>query len=120
MATTRQVAEFYKVSVDVITQLVLRNKDEISQDGYHVLKGKEMKNLVTDKMSSSKIISKKGYFLIETDGNYIRMANSTNGLFPKRAILRVGMLLRDSEVAKSGHKKSTFITQIGCFSDNRQ
>lgn len=51
-------------------------------------------------MSGTKIINKRGHFLVETADGYVKMANRSNGLFPKRAILRVGMLLRDSEVAK--------------------
>lgn len=100
MATTKQVADFYEVDVDVISQLVSRNKEEIESDGYVIKTGREMKSLVTDKMSGSKIIPKRGYYIIETLEDSIRMSNNKNGLFPKRAILRVGMLLRDSEVAK--------------------
>lgn len=34
------------------------------------------------------------------DGSLFEISNSGLVLFPKRAILRVGMLLRDSEIAK--------------------
>lgn len=100
MATTQQVADFYEVGVEVIKKIIQRNGDELRSDGYRMLTGLDVKNLVREKMSLTKIISKHGYFLVETDNGTVKMANRRNGLFPKRAILRVGMLLRDSKVAK--------------------
>ncbi|PHF25522.1 hypothetical protein COF79_15240 [Bacillus toyonensis] len=93
MATTQQVADFYGVNKKVIDNLVLKNKDEITGDGYKVIDGKDLVNLLK---RSTKIENMKGYVLI--DGN--KVGYGSNGFFPKRAILRVGMLLRDSEVAK--------------------
>ncbi|MGY2612946.1 MULTISPECIES: hypothetical protein [Bacillus] len=93
MATTQQVADFYGVNKKVIDNLVLKNKDEITGDGYKVIDGKDLVNLLK---RSTKIENMKGYVLI--DGN--KVGYGSNGFFPKRAILRVGMLLRDSDVAK--------------------
>ena len=59
-----------------------------------IVKGKEAKEvLVGDKMS---LTNCRGYF----GCNGVRFAYKNNTLFPRRAIPRVGMLLRDSEVAK--------------------
>ena len=85
MATTEQVAKYFStegkpVTEDVIKKLVERNRDEIESDGYKVTQGKEL----------SDINSLCG----------IKSRSKSLALFPKRAILRVGMLLRDSEVAK--------------------
>lgn len=85
MATTEQVAKYFStegkpVTEDVIKKLVERNRDEIESDGYKVTQGKEL----------SDIKSLCG----------IKSRSKSLALFPKRAILRVGMLLRDSEVAK--------------------
>lgn len=99
-ATSAQVAEFYEVSEDVIRMLVMNNKDEISLDGYIISTGKEIKKLVSKEDLRTNIINKRGYFLVETENGFVKMANRSNGLFPRREILRVGMLLRDSEVAK--------------------
>lgn len=93
MATTQQVADFYGVNKKVINNLVLKNKDEITGDGYKVIDGKNLVNLLK---RSAKIENMKGYVLIE--GN--KVGHGSNGFFPKRAILRMGMLLRDSDVAK--------------------
>ncbi|MEA1853021.1 hypothetical protein U9M49_07955 [Cytobacillus sp. OWB-43] len=92
MATTKQVAEFYGVSRAVISMLISNNKGEIQSDGYFTMKGREL-------VSKYNLHStpQNGYLLLE-DGSTV--AYRGTGLFPKRAILRVGMLLRDSEVAK--------------------
>ena len=82
-ATTEQVANYYMVGNDVIRQIKNRNNDELESDGVKHYSNKELKEIVNrDKLSQLKF--------------------PPNGtlLFPKRAILRVGMLLRDSEVAK--------------------
>ncbi|WP_038244973.1 hypothetical protein, partial [Virgibacillus salexigens] len=97
MATTQQVADFYEVSVDTIKTVLKRNKTELKSDGFVNGSGKFVKVNLT----STEIQQKQGYFLItDNQGNEVKVNNVRNSLFPKRAILRVGMLLRDSEVAK--------------------
>ena len=93
-ATTQQVADFYEVGLEAINSLIKDNRDEIKLDGMITPSGKETKEILVK--SSKDITNCRGYF--EVDG--IKFANRSNTLFPRRAILRVGMLLRDSEVAK--------------------
>lgn len=78
-ATTEQVAQFYEVTIEVIRQLVSRHRDELDKDGYRVLSSKEFKNLYPE--------------IGITRARYI-------AIFPRRAILRVGMLLAESNIAK--------------------
>ncbi|HBJ1650343.1 TPA: hypothetical protein LA460_000247 [Clostridium botulinum] len=93
-ATTKQVTDYYEVDYEVINKLVTRNKEELIENGLNLIKGKEIKEiLVKDKMS---VTNYRGYF--EIDGQ--RFTNNNNLLFQKRTILNVGMLLRDSKVAK--------------------
>lgn len=101
MATTQQVADFYGVSLDTIKWVVKRNRDELVTDGYNTLTGKESSDLYGDKLSLKKIETQKGKYVVTLRNNIeVSFSNRSNGFFPKRAILRVGMLLRDSEVAK--------------------
>ncbi|WP_459501111.1 BRO-N domain-containing protein [Bacillus sp. C1] len=101
LATTSQVAEFYGVDLVAINKISTRHKDELIQDGYITKYGKEIKDILgEDKMSLPKIEPKRGHFIIHYKGRQTKINYRTVGLFPKRAILRVGMLLRDSEVAK--------------------
>jgi phage antirepressor YoqD-like protein len=79
-ATTELVADFYEVDAETVKKTVQRSLDELTSDGFRVLRGDELRD-----MKSLGGISSR-----------------TPGLavFPRRAILRVGMLLRDSEIAK--------------------
>ena len=99
IAITKQVAQYYEVGEKAISSLIYDNYDEVSEDGYEVLKGKDL--------SKSHVISFKdftshraNYKFILNDGTELSVGGKGIALFPKRAILRVGMLLRDSKVAK--------------------
>ncbi|EOP64634.1 hypothetical protein IIQ_03351 [Bacillus cereus VD118] len=85
MATTKQVAAFYNVPHSTLKAVIQRNNDELEQDGMYLAKYSEIKETV--KMYNASLLeSGVGY-----RGAYV---------FPKRAILRIGMLLRDSEIAR--------------------
>jgi phage antirepressor YoqD-like protein len=78
--TTEIVADYYEVDRKTIEKLVQRNLTELSGNGYRVIEGDEL----TDMKSVCGIASR---------------ARSL-ALFSRRAILNVGQLLRDSDVAQ--------------------
>lgn len=101
MATTQQVADFYEVGLTAITAIYQRHEDELLSDGMETVTGRNLKErLVMCKMSPTKIENKPGHFVVKTSEGQVKLAHRSNRLFPRRAILRIGMLLRDSEVAK--------------------
>lgn len=77
--TTDMVAEFYGVGRETVANTVKRNRDELEEDGYRVTTRAAFEERFTMNLPSSA---------------------STIALFPRRAVLRVGMLLRDSDIAK--------------------
>lgn len=81
--TIKMVADFYEVDEVTIRQIRVRHKDELEYDGLKTVKGEELKQL------------KKGLLLDVTN-----LFASSVVLVPRRAALRFGMLLRDSEIAK--------------------
>ncbi|MEP0873601.1 hypothetical protein NDA01_27975 [Trichocoleus desertorum AS-A10] len=81
LATTEQVAEFYEVSTENTRQLLRTYRDEFEADGLKTLKGKAL-NEVRDLLSLTS-----------------KSVNAT--IWTPRAALRLGMLLRDSEIAKA-------------------
>jgi hypothetical protein len=81
--TTKMLADYYKVDMAVIRQRLEYHKEELMSDGIKRYSFKEIKALVNSENFSQYRISGQGV-----------------NLFPKRAVLRIGMLLRDSEVAK--------------------
>nr|WP_024835436.1 hypothetical protein [Clostridium sp. 12(A)] len=94
LATVRQVANYYEVGEEAIKSLVYRSRDELEKDGISSMTGKETKGFLEScNLQPSNF---RGGF--EADG--MRFSNRGNTLFPRRAILRIGMLLRDSEIAK--------------------
>ena len=82
--TTPMVAEFYEIDVDVVRQLVSRNRAELDSDGFMTVTRAD----VSDKLSLT--WSELGF----------PAKSHTAALFTRRAVLRVGMLLRDSDVAR--------------------
>lgn len=80
-ATTEQIAEFYEVSNDVVRDNLRRHRDEFDSDGLKLLKGKALKDV-------REIIS-------------LTPDTPQATIWTPRAALRLGMLLRDSEVAKT-------------------
>jgi len=80
-STLKLVADYFNVDESVVKMTVHRHKDELEQDG--------MKNLIGVELSNIKLLC----------GMRSNKARAIM-IFPRRAVLRVGMLLRDSLVAK--------------------
>jgi hypothetical protein len=80
-ATVDMVASYYEAAPEAIRSLVKDNRVELGSDGYRVLAGEELRSL--------------------KDLSSIAPTVPSLAVFPRRAILRVGMLLRDSVVAKN-------------------
>ena len=78
-ATTEQIARFYDVKIEAIRQIVSRHRDELDKDGYHVISANDFATLYPEAE--------------KTRARHI-------AVFPRRAILRVGMVLAESKVAK--------------------
>ncbi|HHT7238489.1 TPA: hypothetical protein ACTZ5V_003570 [Bacillus cereus] len=97
MATLNQVAEFYGVENTALTNLITDHRGELESDGYVVLSGKDLVSALKD---ATKIEKRGSYTVTMRTGEIYKFSSNKNSLFPKKAILRVGMLLRDSEVAK--------------------
>lgn len=101
VATTSQVADFYNVDQEAIKSIVYRHKEEINKDGYITKQGKEIRKILEGcTLQLTKIEPKLGHFIVHNKDTKTKITYSNVALFPKRAILRVGMLLRGSEVAK--------------------
>lgn len=97
--TTEQVAEYYEVNIETVKQIINRNKDELLTDGFNTFKKDEVVNfLKVQNVHLKNIIGKS--IIILNNGQKIEIPNRGLRLFTKRALLRVGMLLRDSDIAK--------------------
>lgn len=95
VATVKQVSEFYEVAEANVKMLYSSHKDELDNDGACL---KSYKDFL--KSSEFTLETKKGKAILSS--GYVRLEVPNRGLrvFPRRAILRIGMLLRDSPIAK--------------------
>ena len=78
--TKEQLAKFYEVDVRTIERVLEQNGSELSENGYEVLRGKRLKNLILE-------IKKQE----PTDINVGR-STSQLGVFDFKAFLNIGML----------------------------
>lgn len=98
MMTMQQVADYYEVEQKALEKCVQRNRDEVMLDGATKVKASELVERFRQDVEIVKTRWYKDFKL--SDDVTLRVPNVGILLFPKRAILRIGMLLRDSEVAR--------------------
>lgn len=94
--TLKQVADYYEVDPHAIEMICSRNADELDSDGV-------CRKKVKDFLNSQHVRAEKSSYtttIIYDNGMNVSMSNSGLKIFPRRAILRIGMLLRDSNIAK--------------------
>lgn len=94
--TTEQVADYYEVEYDAVKKVYQRNTDELESDGMRIEK---METFLKGQNVSFQKERNKAILTYE-NGMTFSVTNRGLKVFPRRAILRVGMLLRDSLVAK--------------------
>lgn len=111
MATVSQVADYYEVSSNALRQCIMRNRDEVEEDGIALMNSGEFKQLyhITPKETT------RGRMVFEDAiGSEFMLSPGKTMFLSKRAILRIGMLLRDSIIARevrtqllNGHEKTS-------------
>ena len=94
--TTEQVADYYEVEYDAVKKVYQRNADELESDGMRIEK---METFLKGQNVSFQKERNKAILTYE-NGMTFSVTNRGLKVFPRRAILRVGMLLRDSVIAK--------------------
>lgn len=87
--TVELAAQYYEVGKEVVKKVIQRHREELETDGLNVYKQKDIKKIIETVENTKR-------------GQNVPFKISPRGmiLIPKRALLRIGMLLRDSQVAK--------------------
>jgi restriction system protein len=80
--TTQMVADYFEVGLRAITSLVHRHREELEANGLRTLYGSELDTFV---VFNAKTTNPRGRGL---------------NIYPRRAVLNIAMLLRDSNVAR--------------------
>lgn len=98
MVTMQQVADYYEVDHSVIQSCYNRHKKEVDSDDTVKLTCSDARARF---FQNARIVKTKQYqdFYLD-DGTVFRIPNTGIRMFSKRAVLRLGMLLRDSRVAQ--------------------
>ena len=96
--TTEMVAAYYEVPTSAVASLVKDNRDELISDGQVVLVGQELRAL--------------------KDLSGLDSRAPSLAVFPVRAVLRVGMLLRDSSVARRVRDHLLNVEQVSVLTPN--
>lgn len=94
--SVKQVADYYEVGDEGIQSLYKDYKRELDEDGVAIKSYKAFSNVLKGQLKTGK---GKAVFTFE-NGEVIEIPTRGLKVFPRRAILRIGMLLRDSEIAK--------------------
>lgn len=94
--SVQQVANYYEVGKEAIEVIYTRHSSELISDGMTNNSYKDFLNLQHESLETE-----KGKAIIKfNDGQSLIVPMRGLKVFPRRAILRVGMLLRDSEITK--------------------
>lgn len=117
-ATTSQVATYYGVGLEAINSIIKDHRDELETNGFKKFKKNE---ILRNVLKGHNVTNERTRAIVNVEGEEIIINNTGLNLFSKRAILNVGMLLKDSEVAKEirtrlldiVHDASNIITENG-------
>lgn len=96
LATIKQVAEYYEVETRTVERLFSLNRNEIESDGCVLKSYKDFKTEIDVGLEMAK---GKATFIFK-NGEILDVPMRGLRVFPRRAILRIGMLLTGSEISK--------------------
>jgi hypothetical protein len=86
--TREMAANFFDVDIRTISRYIEQNSDELSANGYEVLKGRRLKSFIAAAKNSGKDIN-------------VPTKTTVLGVFDFRAFLNMAMLLSESEKARA-------------------
>lgn len=99
LITVQMCADYFEVDKNVLEVLISRNREELEENGLKVYKRKEFRELALNLHNVSLEIFKYKDSLKLTDMT-LDITNRGITLLNKRTLLNIGMLLRDSKIAK--------------------
>lgn len=99
--TTKQMADYFEVGYEAIKSQYMRNKKEFDEDGVTMKTPSDFKILNGSGRTVKNYAQQNGKLVITlNDNTELVIPNRGIKCFPKRAILRMGMLLQGSRVSQ--------------------
>jgi hypothetical protein len=95
LATVKQIADYYEIGEEYVQTLYKENKEEFDTDGVTVKTHKYFSTVLSGQLKTTK---GKATFIFE-NGDAFDISTRGIKVFPKRAILRMGMMLQHSYIA---------------------
>ena len=86
--TREMTAKFFEVDIRTVSRYVEQNNEELTQNGYKVLKGKRLKEFIESAKNSGKDIN-------------VPTKTTVLGVFDFRAFLNLAMLMSESDKARA-------------------
>lgn len=86
--TREMTSEFFQVDIRTISRYIEQNNEELTRNGYVVLKGKKLKEFISAVQNSGKDI-------------YVPTKTTVLGVFDFRAFLNLAMLISESDRARA-------------------
>lgn len=99
-ASVKQIADYYEVGEEAIQSLYKDNKAELDEDGVFIKKPKDFSNVPEVQLKTQ-----RGFSILNFNNNNMIITNRGLKVFSIKAILRIGMLLTESEVAENVRKE---------------
>ena len=99
MIPAKYVAEYYDIDYQALNQCIKRNHEELESDGILTCTLTRIQREVQD-VTPVKQVDRVHFSITVNDNVEYIVHNGKNTYLSPRAVLRIGMLLRDSEVAK--------------------
>jgi DNA-binding transcriptional regulator YhcF (GntR family) len=100
LMTMRMIAKYFEVDVDTIKKCYQRHKDEIDEDGVSHKKHGEIKSLLKGQSVPIEEESRMTTYVFPEIKFKLQVPNVGITVFSKRAVLRIGILLRDNPISK--------------------
>ena len=96
VATPQMVADFYEVDIDSVKKILATRKDELTQDGMYTLTRKKFK----EEQFAPFVESHYGLVIPLDNNKEAFISNRGTNVLPERAVLRMGMLLKSSDIGR--------------------
>lgn len=98
------VAKYYEVPVDTIQWCVTQNKKELEESGYELKRRKNVIESLNVDNQHLENLGSKGAKATLSNGTILFIPNRGLRTFSKQCVYHIGLLLRDSEIAKAIRK----------------
>mgnify|MGYP006972159458 CR=1 FL=1 len=104
LITVHMATDYFEVGLEAINSLIKDNRGELIENGLKIYKKKDFLKVLEGHLRNNKQMNGKS-ILTFNDGYELIFPNRGMYLMTKRTLLNIGMLLRDSEIAKELRKR---------------